>query len=304
LIRIGISGWLYPSWRRSFYPEGLAQKRELAYASRIFSTIEVNGTFYSLKTPASFRRWHEETPEDFLFALKGSRYITHMLRLGAIEQPLATYFAQGVLALGKKLGPILWQLPAQMPFDEARLERFLAMLPRDTPAAERLARKRSRRILKGRALLRAAAHTRLRHALEVRHPSFEDKRFITLMRRHGVALVVSDAPDWPRFEDVTADFVYIRLHGAEQLYASGYDAAAIDAWAARIRRWAAGREPPGIRRHGPPPRPRKSRDVFVYFDNDAKVGAPADARALAERLGLAPKGEAPESVRRAGKSPQ
>jgi uncharacterized protein YecE (DUF72 family) len=191
-----------------------------------------------------------------------------------------------VLALGRKLGPILWQLPARMPFDEDRIERFLALLLRDTEAAARLAQRRDRHIMKGHTLLEPAASTRLRHALEVRHESFRDKRFITLLHRAGVALVVSDAPNWPRFEDVTADFLYLRLHGAKELHASGYDGEALDFWAARIARWAAGGEPEEVHRLGPPARRRRSRDVYAYFDNDAKVRAPADALALAARLGV------------------
>jgi uncharacterized protein YecE (DUF72 family) len=285
MIRIGISGWLYPAWRGNFYPKGLAQRRELGHASRAFDTIEINGTFYSLKSPASFSRWRDETPDDFIFAVKGARFITHMKQLRGCETPLANFFAQGVLALGRKLGPILWQLPARMPFDAERIERFLALLPRDTAAAARLARRRDRQIMAGRTLLEAPATTiPLRHALEVRHESFRDPRFLALLRRAGVALVVSDAPDWPRFEEITADFLYLRLHGAKELYSSGYEGEALDLWAARIAHWASG---------GVPPRNDRSRDVWVYFDNDAKVRAPADARALAVRLGVNASASAP-----------
>jgi uncharacterized protein YecE (DUF72 family) len=277
MIRLGISGWLYPAWRGTFYPKGLPQRDELAYASRAFNSIEINGTFYSLKSPDSFNRWQEEAPEDFVFAVKGARFITHMKQLKDCETPLANFFAQGVLALGRKLGPILWQLPARMPFDAERIERFIALLPRDTAAAARLARRHDRQIMIGRTLLEPAASTPIRHALEVRHESFRDRRFLALLRRAGVALVVSDAPGWPRFEEVTADFLYLRLHGAEELYSSGYDSAALDLWAERIGRWAAG---------ALPAQNQRSRDVYVYFDNDAKVRAPADARALAVRLGV------------------
>jgi uncharacterized protein YecE (DUF72 family) len=286
MIRIGISGWLYPAWRGTFYPRGLPRRCALGYASRIFNSIEINSTFYSLKSPASFRRWHEATPEDFVFAVKGARFITHMRKLRECETPLANFFAQGVLALGHKLGPILWQLPASMPFDADRIERFLALLPRDTEAAARLAHRRDRDIMKGRTLLEPAASVPLRHAVEARHESFRDKRFITLLRRAGVALVVSDAPNWPCFDGVTADFLYLRLHGAKELYSSGYDDQALDFWAARIACWAAGREPPDIHPLGPPARRRRARDVYAYFDNDAKVRAPADALSLAARLGV------------------
>lgn len=284
MIRIGISGWLYPAWRRTFYPTGLPQRRELGYASRTFNSIEINGTFYSLKSPDSFRAWRDETPEDFIFALKGARFITHMKQLLDCETALANFFAQGVLALGHKLGPILWQLPARMPFNEERIERFLALLPRDTAAAGRFARRRDRRIMAGRTLLAPAASTPLRHALEARHESFRDPRFLALLRRAGVALVVSDAPDWPRFEEITTDFLYLRLHGAHELYSSGYDGAAVDLWAERIGRWARG---------GRAGKDRGLRDVYVYFDNDAKVRAPPDALALAARLGVNASAAAP-----------
>jgi uncharacterized protein YecE (DUF72 family) len=291
MIRIGISGWLYPAWRGTFYPEGLPQRAELAYASRAFNSIEINGTFYSLKSPDSFRRWRAETPEDFVFSVKGPRFITHMKQLKECETPLANFFAQGVLALGRTLGPILWQLPARMPFDEDRIERFLALLPRDTAAAARLAERRDRRIMNGRTLLEPVASTPLRYALEVRHESFRDPRFRALLRRAGVALVVSDAPDWPCFEEVTADFLYLRLHGAQELYSSGYDDAALEFWTERIARWSAGDEPGDI-----------LRDVYAYFDNDAKVRAPADARALAARLGVNISAAPLPDARRAGES--
>jgi len=279
MIRIGISGWLYPAWRGTFYPKGLPQSAELAYASRTFNSIEINGTFYSLKSPDSFAAWRAGTPEDFVFAVKGARFITHMKQLRDCETALANFFAQGVLALGAKLGPILWQLPARMPFNEERIERFLALLPRDTMAAAQLARQRDRRIMAGRTLLAPAASTPIRHALEVRHESFRDRRFIELLSRAGAALVVSDAPDWPRFEEITADFLYLRLHGAHELYSSGYDGAALDLWNERIRRWAG---------EGQGSENQRLRDVYVYFDNDAKVRAPPDALALAARLGVNP----------------
>ena len=277
MIRLGISGWLYPAWRGTFYPRGLRQRGELAYASRAFNSIEINGTFYSLKSPDNFRAWRDETPADFVFAMKGARFVTHMKQLRDCETALANFFAQGALALGRKLGPILWQLPARMSFNEQRIGQFLALLPRDTMEAARLARRRDRRIMAGRTLLAPAAAAPIRHALEVRHESFRDRRFLALLRQAGVALVVSDAPDWPRFEEITADFLYLRLHGAQELYSSGYDGAALDLWAERVRRWASA---------GQPGKKRGLRDTYIYFDNDAKVRAPADARALAARLGV------------------
>lgn len=284
MIRVGISGWIYPGWRGHFYPKGLPQRRELEYASQRFNSIEINGTFYSLKPPASFRRWRDETPADFIFALKGSRYITHLKKLDDAETALANFFASGLLALGPKLGPILWQLPPWFRFDAERLGRFLALLPRDTESAQRLARRHDRRVTRTGVSLAVAAEHEIRHALEVRHESFRVPEFIALLRRAGVALVISDAPKWPRFEDVTADFLYLRLHGAEELYKSGYDDPALDHWAVRIARWAEGGEPEDARRIGKPAPVVRRRDVYVYFDNDAKVRAPEDAQALTRRL--------------------
>jgi uncharacterized protein YecE (DUF72 family) len=282
-IRIGISGWTYGGWRGRFYPEGLTHKRELAYAAGILGSIEINGTFYSLQRPDSFARWAAEVPDDFVFAVKGSRYITHMLRLKDCEKPLANFLASGVLRLGPKLGPILWQFPASFRYDRERIEPFLALLPRDTEAAAMLAHRHDQRVT-GRSWLRTDAKRPLRHALEVRHDSFADPGFIALLRAHNAALVASDAVDWPLFADATADFVYCRLHGAQELYTSGYDEEALDRWAARVRAWAEGREPTDLKRVGKSRTPRQARDVFVYFDNDAKVRAPFDAQGLMARV--------------------
>jgi uncharacterized protein YecE (DUF72 family) len=291
-IRIGISGWTYKGWRGRFYPKGLPQKRELAYAAARFASIEINGTFYGLQRPESFAAWDAETPDGFVFAVKGSRYITHFLRLKGVETPLANFLASGVLRLGRKLGPILWQLPPRTRFDAARLDAFLALLPRDTEAALALARRHDHR-LDGRAWLAIDRNRPLRHALEIRHESFRDPAFIALLRRHKAALVVADAVDWPLLMDLTADFVYVRLHGSEELYASGYDDAALDAWAARVAAWAEGRDPADATRAAAPTRPRRAgRDVYLYFDNDAKVRAPVDAQHLAQRFGLAHDGAA------------
>ena len=288
MIRIGVSGWIYPRWRGVFYPKGLPQRRELAYASRAFTTIEINGTFYSLKSVKDFRRWCADTPEDFVFALKGSRYITHMKKLAQLEAALPNFFASGLLALGQKLGPILWQLPSSMRFDPGRIERFLALLPRDMDAAAALARRHDRRLAEDRVMAEPLAQGEIRHALEVRHKSFAVPEFIALLRRAGVALVVSESPKWPCFVDVTADFLYLRLHGAEELYVSGYDDIALDRWAKRIARWAGGGDIADVSPIADPAPPRTARDVYIYFDNDAKVRAPADAQALARRLGAGP----------------
>lgn len=286
-IRIGISGWRYAPWRGVFYPQGLPQHAELAYAAGIFSTIEINGTFYSLQRPECFEQWYRATPRGFVFAVKGGRYITHMLRLLNADAALANFFAQGLFHLREKLGPILWQFPGNFRFDPARMERFLAALPRDTEAALALARRHDHR-LRGRSHLAIDARRRVRHAIEIRHESFHDPAFVRLLRRYRVALVVADtAGTFPYHEDVTADFVYVRLHGDTELYASGYGDDALARWAARIRAWSEGREPEDASViAGAAPARKASRDVYVYFDNDAKVKAPFDAANLARRLAL------------------
>ena len=268
-IRVGISGWRYAPWRGVFYPPGLVQRRELEYAAARFGSVEINGSFYSLQAPASYRCWHDATPDGFVFAVKGPRYLTHMLRLRNVGKPLANFLASGVLRLGAKLGPMLWQLPAHFPFDAARMDAFFSLLPRDTGAALALARKRDIARMRGRSALAIDAVRPLRHALEPRHASFGSRESLALMERHGIALVVADsAGKFPHFEHRTGDFTYLRLHGDEQLYVSGYSDAALRRWAAKIRRWAS------------------NGDVYCYFDNDAKVHAPFDAMALIEKLGL------------------
>jgi uncharacterized protein YecE (DUF72 family) len=281
-VRIGISGWTYAPWRGVFYPRGLAQKRELAYAASMFESIEVNGTFYGLQRPEAFASWTEETPDDFVFAVKGSRFITHLKRLREIEAPLANFLASGLLRLGPKLGPILWQFPPNFRFEVERIAPFLELLPHSTEAAARLASRHDARV-EGRAWTRTDADRKLRHAFEIRHDSFRTPAFIDLLREHDVALVCADAVAWPRLMDLTSDFVYCRLHGSEELYASGYDDAALDEWADRVTAWARGNEPPDAERVGGEG-PRFPRDVFVYFDNDAKVRAPVDAQELRRRV--------------------
>ena len=267
--RIGISGWRYAAWRGTFYPPGLVQKRELAYASRRLRSIEINGSFYSLQRPSSYARWHDETPEDFVFSVKGGRFITHNKKLRDCEAPLANFFASGVLALKQKLGPILWQLPPQLAFDDKRLSDFFAILPRTTRAAAALATRHDAR-LKHAPYVAFDADRPIRYALEVRHDSFHDPRFPVVLRDHDIALCIADtAGKWPLLHDITADFAYVRLHGEKQLYVSGYGPKALDRWAAHIESWG-------------------SRDVFVYFDNDVNVRAPYDAMNLAARLGQNP----------------
>ena len=283
-VRIGISGWTYKPWRGVFYPVGLAHKKELAYAASLFPSIEINGTFYSLQRPSSFADWAAQTPPDFVFAIKGSRYITHMLRLRAIEQPLANFFASGLLTLGPKLGPILWQFPPNFQFKPDLLEGFFALLPRDTHTAATLAERHDRR-LKGRAYTEPGKRRPIRHAMEIRHPTFVVPEFISLLRRYNIALVCADTVEWPRLMDVTSDFLYCRLHGSKVLYTSQYSLQELDQWAARIAAWANGQEvSDGDHASPKPARTRSTRDVFVYFDNDAKVFAPGDAQALAQRV--------------------
>ena len=268
-VYIGISGWIYPRWRGVFYPRGLPHKRELEHASREFSSVEINGSFYSLQTPKSYQRWHDETPDDFVFAVKGGRFITHMKKLKDVEVPLANFLASGVLLLRKKLGPVLWQFPPNFGFNPERFESFFRLLPRDTKAAAKLARGHDSK-LEGRAYTRAMVNQPIRHAVEIRHESFQSKAFLELLRRHDIGLVLADtAGRFPFIDEVTSDFVYVRLHGHEELYVSGYDAKTLDLWAARVKQWK-----------------RQRRDVYVYFDNDAKVHAPFDAKALVSRLHL------------------
>jgi len=263
-VRVGISGWNYPSWRGDFYPKGLAHARELAYVGERMRSVELNGSFYSLQRPTSYQRWRDAVPDDFVFAVKGSRYITHMLRLREVDQALANFFASGVLALGPKLGPVLWQLPEREEFDADVLEDFLSRLPMSTGGAAELARRHDARV-EGRAWLEIDEDRPLRHALEPRALSFESPKLPPLLREHDVALVAADsAGTWPGFGEQTASFAYARLHGSTDLYASGYTDAELDAWAERIAGWEG--------------------DVYVYFDNDARGRAPHDALALAARV--------------------
>jgi uncharacterized protein YecE (DUF72 family) len=291
-IRIGVSGWRYAPWRGVFYPEDLPQRLELSYAASIFPTLEINGSFYSLQRPESWASWRDDTPEEFVFAVKGPRFITHMLKLRNVEVALANFLASGVLALREKLGPILWQFPPQMRFDSDRFAAFLDLLPVDTAAALELARRRHPR-MHGRSVLAIDEPRPLRHAMEIRHESFLDERFIDLLRAHAVALVVAEtARKWPMPRDVTSDFMYLRLHGDRELYRSGYGDAALSRWAQRIRAWHAGTEPEQLPRAsvrvGAPASPRPAgRDVSCYFDNtDVKLRAPKDAQSLMRKLGL------------------
>ncbi|HEV2646190.1 MAG TPA: DUF72 domain-containing protein [Acidobacteriaceae bacterium] len=287
-VRIGISGWSYKGWRGTFYPPKLPHKKELAHAATLFPSVEINGTFYSMQRPSSFLNWVAETPPNFVFAIKGSRYITHMLKLRNVEQALANFFASGPLALGPKLGPILWQFPPNLAFNPEKFEAFFHLLPTTTASAADLARRHDER-LTGRAFTEAGRTRRIRHAVEIRHESFRTPAFIQLLRRYNIALVCADTVDWPLLMDVTSDFVYCRLHGGEVLYTSGYSDADLDLWATRIAAWARGQDCDRTHAlntfaHPTPCRPRLTRDVYVYFDNDAKVHAPYDAQNLITRV--------------------
>ena len=269
-MRVGVSGWTYPRWRGDFYPRGLVQRRELAYVAERMTSVELNGSYYSLQRPTSYQRWNEQTPEGFVFAVKGSRFITAMRRLAGVEVALANFWASGVLALGDKLGPVLWQLPPSVKYDAQLLARFFDLLPRTMTDAATLARRHDDKVPEGRALV-AAPPTDLpvRHVLEPRHASFDSSEARDLLRDHEIGLVWSDgAGRWPVLDADTSGVRYVRLHGHTELYASGYSSRSLDDWAARCASWAA-----------------DGRDVFVYFDNDARGRAPWDAVGLLERLG-------------------
>ena len=270
--RVGISGWRYPSWRGDFYPAGLVQREELAYAAARLSTVELNGSFYSLQRPSSYRSWREQVPDDFVLAVKGGRFITHLKRLRGGETPLANFFASGVLALGPTLGPILWQLPEAVAYEPDVLEEFLSLLPGTTMEAAELARRHDAKLPVARTLTDAEEDRPLRHALEFRNPSFLTGAAVDHLRRHRVATVVADtAGRWPQSLEVTGDHVYVRLHGERVLYHGSYSDDALDLWAGRCRAWV-----------------NEGLDVYVYFDNDADGAAPHDAIRLQERLSQGP----------------
>ncbi len=264
-IRVGLSGWDYPSWQGDFYPRGLPARDRLSFAARHFSTVEVNGSFYSLQRPSTYQRWRDVTPDDFCFALKGGRYITHLRRLRDVELGLANFFASGPLVLGHKLGPVLWQFPAAMTFQPNVVERFLDLLPSSTDAATTLAARHDAK-LAGRAYLETDEDRPILHAIEPRNATFDTPGFRQLLTERGMALVASDSPTWPLFDPGPGPFTYIRLHGHSTLYASRYSSRLLDDWAEKCRAWAG------------------SGPVFAYFDNDMRGHAPRDARRLADRL--------------------
>lgn len=259
-VRVGIGGWTYAPWRDNFYPAKLAQRRELEYASRHVSAIEVNGTYYGAQKPATYAKWRTETPDGFMFSLKAPRYTTDRKVLADAGKTIADFVDGGIAELGDRLGPINWQFPPYKAFDASDFAAFMDLLPRT---------------LDGRAL---------RHVFEVRHPSFLCPGYIDLARNHRVATVFTDSAKHPSFADVTGDFVYLRLMGSEASIATGYPAAALDAWAGRARIWADGGEPDDLPRVAPASMQDTPRDVFVYFISAAKERNPAAAMSLLSRL--------------------
>jgi uncharacterized protein YecE (DUF72 family) len=257
-IRVGVGGWTFPPWRGVFYPEGLAQKRELEFASRALTSIEVNGTFYGSQKPESFIKWRDETPEDFVFALKGPRFATNRRVLAEARESIDRFFASGVMELGEKLGPINWQFAPTKKFDAEDVAAFLTLLPKAMNGAP------------------------VRHALEARHESFANPEFVALCREHGAAIVVAGDSDFPQIADVTAPFVYARIMGTTA--PDGYPPADLDAWATRARAWAEGGAPADLRTVGPKAREKTPRDVFLYVISGHKEANPAAAMALIERL--------------------
>jgi len=260
MIRVGVGGWIYGPWRGTFYPEGLKQADELAYAASRLTAIEINGTFYRTQSPASFAKWREATPDGFVFAVKGHRAVVNKRKLAEAGETLRWFFNSGVTELGDKLGPVLWQLAPFKKYDADDLAAFLTLLPKE------------------------AAGLKLRHVVEVRSKSYLNPEFVDLIRKHGVAVICADSDTYPAIADVTADFVYARLQRSAEDIATGYSAADLDRWAARAKIWAAGGEPDDLPRCGTKPAPRKKRDVFVFMIAGAKVRAPAAATALIERL--------------------
>jgi uncharacterized protein YecE (DUF72 family) len=258
-IRVGIGGWVFEPWRGTFYPEGLTQKRELEYASSKLSTIEINGTYYGSQKPESFARWHDETPDDFIFSLKGPRFASNRRVLAEAGPSIEKFFESGVTELKEKLGPINWQFAPTKKFDAEDFEAFLGLLPEKYNGAD------------------------IRHAVEVRNESFRTKEFVELLRKRGVAVVTAAGGDYPQIGDVTAPFVYARIMGTDEKEKLGYSKKALDSWAARAKDWAAGRVPKGIDAVAPG-KPVPVRDVFLYVIAGAKIRNPHAAMAIADRV--------------------
>jgi uncharacterized protein YecE (DUF72 family) len=283
-VRIGLSGWSYDSWQGDFYPDDLPKTRRLEYVAERFPAVEVNGSFYSLLSADTWRKYRDETPADFRFAVKGSRFITHDKQLSDVRVPLANFLASGLLELGRKLDVILWQFQARRAVRPGRLAAFLEMVPRNTEALSTLAAEHDGRVREPVVEAPGPNH-RIRHAVELRSDDDLTPERIDILRDAGAALVVSHAGDWRCVEELTAGFVYSRLHGAPRTYASRYEDDALEGWAERLRAWRDGNEPDDpariTDRKAPP---RKSRDAYVFFDNDAEGHAPHDALRLKELL--------------------
>ncbi len=286
-IRLGTAGWVFEPWRKSFYPDGLPQKQELAYAAARLGNIEINATFYSHQKPASFAAWAGQTPQGFVFTVKGHQLVTHLKRLKDVEIPLANFFASGVLALGERLGPFCWQLPGNLGYDAARLEAFLTLLPKTPTELVALAGRADDR-LKSPPYLNVIGVERVRHAIEVRHGSFATPSFLAQLRAHNVALVAADTAEWP-YLDQTADFAYLRLQGAPG--AESYVPAERDRRAGWLRDLAEGRSPAGAPLIGPTETVPPARDVHAFFVSTDKEHAPQNARAVMTTLGLQGPGE-------------
>lgn len=260
-IRVGIGGWTFEPWRGVFYPGDLPQKRELEYASRKLTSIEINGTYYGSQKPESFARWRAETPDDFVFSVKGPRFTTNRRVLAEAGESVDRFFKSGLLELKEKLGPINWQFAPTKKFDPADFEAFLKLLPREA---------------EGRAI---------RHVVELRHESFKTPEAIGLAREHGVAIVLTDSDDYPNIHDVTAPFVYLRLMQASEKARVGYTPSALGLWTKRANEWARGGTPADLDTVAPPETAGpKTRDVFVYFINGFKPKAPAAAMTMIETL--------------------
>lgn len=283
-FHIGISGWRYAPWRNNFYPKGLVQKKELYFASRSVNSIEINGSFYALQTPERYAGWYADTPDNFIFSVKAPRYITHIRRLNDVEEPIANFFASGILELKEKLGAILWQFPPSFKFNEEQFHEFLKLLPKTAADAQQNTRKYHPDFKLPHHFTK---DSKLRHAVEIRNETFVNEIFIELLRKYHVAFVIADtAGRWPYAEDITSDFVYMRLHGDVELYRSGYSDAALEHWCKRIKSWSEGSQPRDAKLIAKRAKMHSSLNVFCYFDNTDKLWAPQDARKLSHLLGV------------------
>jgi uncharacterized protein YecE (DUF72 family) len=259
-IRVGVGGWTYEPWRNNFYPAGWPQARELEYASGKLTAIEINGTYYSTQKPASFAKWRDETPDDFVFSMKASRYATNRRELATAGESIQRFVGSGISELGKKLGPIVWQFMPTKRFEAEDFEAFLALLPTGVDGLP------------------------LRHVVDVRHESFKTPAFIELARKYKAGVVFADTDEYPSFADLTSDLLYARLMRSQATVDTGYGAQSLDLWAQAVKTWAAGGEPPDVPRVAPTAAPDQPRDVFIFFISGAKERAPAAAMALLKRL--------------------